>query len=69
MIIPTPDYDPMFADDGVPFRTKMIQYIKREFSDVLGPRIGLLDTDYGLDILSTLHSQTAMATAPLRKAA
>ena len=31
MIIPTPEYDPMFADDGVPFRDKMIDYIKREF--------------------------------------
>ncbi len=69
MIIPTPEYDPMFADDGVPFRTKMIQYIQREFSDLLGPQVGLLKTDAGLDVLSSIHSPTAIGTCPLRKAA
>jgi hypothetical protein len=69
MIVPTPEYDPMFADDGVPFRTKMIQYIKQEFSDLLGPRVGLLETDDGLDLLSSLHSQTAIGMPPVRKAA
>jgi hypothetical protein len=34
MIIPTPAYDPLFADDGIPFRTKMLQYILREFADL-----------------------------------
>jgi hypothetical protein len=44
MIIPTPAFDPMFADDGVPFRDKMLAYIRREFSDLLGPRIHLEST-------------------------
>jgi len=69
MIIPTPEYDPMFARDGVPFRTKMIEYIKREFSDLLGPRVGLLEMDDGLDRLSVLHSQTAIGLNRPRKAA
>ena len=69
MIIPTPEYDPMFADDGVPFRTKMIEYIKQEFSDLLGPRVGLLQTDDGLDRLSVLNSQTAIGLNRPRRAA
>ena len=39
MIIPTPEYDPMFADDGALFRTGIIQYIHREFSDVAGSHL------------------------------
>ena len=54
MIIPTPEFDPMFADDGVSFRTKMIEYIKREFADLLGPSGCVLQGDEGLDDLSTL---------------
>jgi hypothetical protein len=54
MIIPTSDYDPLFADDGVPFRTKMMQYIEREFADLLGSRRGLLKHAQGLEILSDL---------------
>ncbi|MEO8494969.1 MAG: hypothetical protein ABI614_07855 [Planctomycetota bacterium] len=45
MIIPTAEYDPMFADDGVPFRDKMIDYILREFSDTLGAQTGLRRRD------------------------
>lgn len=37
MIIPTPEFDPLFAQDGVPFREKMNAYIAREFSDLLTP--------------------------------
>ncbi len=37
MIIPTPEFDPLFAQDGVPFREKMNAYIAREFADLLGP--------------------------------
>ena len=37
MIIPTPEFDPLFARDGVPFREKMNAYIAREFADLLGP--------------------------------
>ena len=42
MILPTPEFDPLFADDGVPFRTKMLRYIEQEFSDILGDRRKLL---------------------------
>jgi hypothetical protein len=35
MIIPTSEFDPLFAEDGIPFRTKMIEYIKREFTEFL----------------------------------
>lgn len=45
MIIPTPQYDPMYADDGVPFRTKMIRYIEREFADLLRGRRAQLVID------------------------
>jgi hypothetical protein len=55
MIIPTPEFDPLFAEDGISFRTKMIEYIKREFADVLGPRIGLLRSDEGLETLAEIN--------------
>ena len=35
MIIPTPEYDPLFAADGVPFRDRMLAYIEREFADLI----------------------------------
>lgn len=54
MILPTPEFDPMYAHDGVPFREKMIQYIQREFSDFLGADAYLLKADGGLDILSRI---------------
>ena len=31
MIIPTPEFDPLFADEGVPFKSRMLQYIHNEF--------------------------------------
>lgn len=52
MIIPTPEFDPMFADDGISFRTKMIEYINREFADLLGPR--LLQCDEEIDDLTSM---------------
>ena len=55
MITPTPEFDPMFADDGVPLRTKMIQYMKREFGDLLGAQVGLLHTNEGLAVLSRIY--------------
>ena len=55
MIIPTPEFDPMYADDGISFRAKMIEYIRREFADVLGPRVGLLDHEGGLEILADMY--------------
>jgi anthranilate synthase component 1 len=54
MIIPTPEFDPLFAEDGISFRAKMIEYIKREFADLLGPRIGLLQSAEGLETLARL---------------
>jgi hypothetical protein len=52
MIIPTPEFDPMYADNGVPFRVKMIRYIEREFGDMLRGRRELLHTDRGLQALA-----------------
>ncbi|HZZ79547.1 MAG TPA: hypothetical protein VFE62_13585 [Gemmataceae bacterium] len=42
----------MFADDGISFRTKMIEYINREFADLLGPR--LLQCDEEIDDLTSM---------------
>ncbi len=69
MIIPTPEYNPMFAQDGIPFREKMLDYIHREFRDTLGPKVGLLNSDAGLEILSTLNVPAKNEPAPIRKAA
>ncbi len=69
MIIPTTDYDPMFAADGVPFRDKMIAYIIREFSDTLGPQTGLLHSDAGLDALSAIYNPSAADTRRQSRAA
>jgi hypothetical protein len=52
MILPTPEFDPMFADDGIPFRTKMLAYIEREFFDILGDPRRLLRSESGLDWLA-----------------
>lgn len=52
MILPTPDFDPLFAADGVPFRTKMLAYIEQEFSDILGDRRRLLRSESGLKWLA-----------------
>ncbi len=52
MIVPTPEYDPLFADDGIPFRTKMLAYIELEFSDILGNRRRFLGSESGLDWLA-----------------
>lgn len=58
MIIPTPEFDPMFADDGIPFRAKMVSYIEREFSDILGHRQRLLHSESGLDWLAKqIHNE------------
>ena len=76
MILPTPDFDPMFAYDGVPFREKMIRYIQREFSDLLGADATLLETEGGLEILSRVarsrRQEPSISILPplsLRKAA
>ena len=69
MITPTPEFDPMFADDGVPLRTKMIQYIQREFGDLLGTQTGLLYTDEGLAVLSRIYLNNSSETSHPAKAA
>ena len=69
MIIPTPQFDPMFANDGVPFRDKMIDYIAREFSDTLGSHIATLQSQRGLDSLSAIYVSGAMDSSSERKAA
>ncbi len=69
MIIPTAEYDPMFANDGVPFRTKMIQYIEREFSDLLESPMELLHSDEGLTTLSTTLSNPEADTSLMPRAA
>ncbi|WP_437204452.1 hypothetical protein [Planctomicrobium sp. SH664] len=43
MIIPTPEFDPLFADDGTPFHEKMREYIRREFQDLVDLEKRLLD--------------------------
>lgn len=35
MIIPTPEFDPFFARDGVPFREKMLAYLQQEFAELM----------------------------------
>ena len=52
MILPTPEFDPMFADDGIPFRIKMLGYIEQEFADILGDHRRLLHSNSGFDWLA-----------------
>ena len=68
MIIPTPEFDPLFADDGVPFRTKMFDYIRREFADLVGPRLALLESEEGAAIPSA-PSKPEIPGLTARKAA
>lgn len=68
MILPTPEFDPLFAEDGIPFRTKMLGYIEREFSDLLGDRRRLLRSESGLDWLAQQIS-SELSQPQLKKAA
>lgn len=52
MILPTPEFDPLFSNDDRPLRDRMIDYIRREFSELLGDRAVWLDNPDGLDRLS-----------------
>lgn len=49
MIIPTPEFNPLFANDGTPFRNKMIRWIDEEFQDLLGEDARLLRLPGGLE--------------------
>ena len=69
MIIPTPDFDPLFADDGIPFGLKMRQYIQREFAEQLGPYTALLETEEGLAIVAANFFPHVAANASQRDAA
>ncbi len=67
MIIPTPEFDPLFADDGIPFGLKMRQYIQREFADPLGPYAAILETEEGLAVVAAMFFPET--NAPQRDAA
>ena len=68
MILPTPEFDPLFADDGIPFRTKMLGYIEQEFSDILGDRRRLLNSHSGLDWLAQQISSELSQFRPVEAA-
>ena len=57
MIIPTAKFDPLFAEDGIPFRQKMVQYIRREFSDILGKRTELLLWEFEAEYASGTQTE------------
>lgn len=59
MILPTPEFDPLFSNDDRPLRDRMIDYIRREFSDLLGARVAWLDEPDGLDRLSNTKATQA----------
>ena len=65
MIIPTAEFDPMFANDGTPFRTKMTQWIEREFQDLLGKDGRLLGQPGGLEKLQVelMHPKSVRQAA------
>lgn len=72
MIAPTSDFDPLFADDGIPFAEKMRGYIQAEFADVLGTDARLLVSDEGLEKLLQIYggvSESNAAVGEERKAA
>ncbi|QDU97021.1 hypothetical protein [Lignipirellula cremea] len=68
MIIPTPEFDPMYAHDGIPFEQKMIAYIDREFSDLLGPRRAWLQERGGLNKLAACYGSDRIDAPELRRA-
>ncbi|MBC7817348.1 MAG: hypothetical protein IAG10_10705 [Planctomycetaceae bacterium] len=64
MILPTPEFDPLFAEDGIPFRTKMLGYIEQEFADILGDRRRLLNSNTGLDWLAQQINRELLQLRP-----
>ena len=47
----TPSHEWLFRDDGRDFRTKMIEFIRKNFADLLGDDVRLLYAPGGLEIL------------------
>lgn len=71
MIVPTAEFDPMYAKDEVPFRTKMVRYIEREFGDMPHCQQWLQRNEPGLQTpLNHMSEQTTdAAIKALRRAA
>ena len=63
MVIPDGEFNALFLDDGRPFEEKMTEYIRKNFSDVLGSDTMLLDTPNGLDTLASKYSVSSEADA------
>lgn len=51
MIIPTPEFDPFFSEGGTPFRERMLEYIHREFADLLQDRHPILKFETKVEVL------------------
>ena len=51
MVLPEKGTSWLFNNDGRNFQEKMIEYIKLNFSDILGEDIHLLEQPNGLDLL------------------
>ena len=69
MIIPTSESDPLFAEDGTPFREKMLVWIQREFADILGNNVSLLNSPGGLEELSRVYSVSELNQSRQKKSA
>lgn len=55
MIVPTPEHDAMFLDDGIPFRERMVAYIHAHFGGLLGRDAALLASPGGLEEILRLY--------------
>ncbi|WP_437227077.1 hypothetical protein SH661x_000163 [Planctomicrobium sp. SH661] len=69
MIIPTPEFDPFFAQDGVPFREKMNAYIQREFADLLPEAMLTEAEDAPIVHMQSESDQNIPADSPGRRVA
>jgi len=65
MIIPTPEYDPMYAHAGVSFRAKMIRCIERKFGDM--PKLHAFTTSEGGSHQGRLSSGQQTSSPVLEK--
>ena len=69
MIIPTPDFDQLFAIDGIPFGLKMCQYIQREFADILIPNTVFVESEAGWEVVARLPFPAVESTESQKNAA